>query len=373
MHALAAGDFSHSMTFFVQLAVILGTCRVVGLLVRRFGQPQVVGEMIAGVILGPSLFGLYFPSFSAEIFPRSLIVDGTSGRHPLLTVLYCLAQIGLVLYMFLVGLEYRSDLLKGRARSALSVSLAGVVVPFALGCVIAWFLRDDRRMFTQGVRPHEAMLYLGAAMSITAFPMLARIIHEAGLTGTSLGTLAITAGSADDAMAWCVLAVVLASFQSSLMIAVTAFAGSALFVLVVLLLVKPLLARFEAAAKRNARLEHTYLPSLLVLLMLSAWYTDRIGIYAVFGAFVLGLAVPRGESAARVVRAIEPLTVNLFLPLFFVNSGLNTRINLLGSTEVLGVTALIVLAACLGKGAACYGVSRLTGVGPRESFAIGAY
>src|SRR5215467_7780601 len=216
-----------SLHFFLQLALILVICRVVGFVAKRVGQPQVVGEMIAGVLMGPSLLGLMFPELHSQIFPKSSM-----------GVIYSVSQVGLVLYMFLIGVEFKPDLIRRRIRSAASVSVAGILTPFALGSLIALYLVKDPRFFAATVTAPEAMLFLGAAMSITAFPMLARIIYENGLSGTSLGTLALAAGSMDDAAAWCILAIVLASFTGNIVIALLAIGGGIAYALFVLLIVR---------------------------------------------------------------------------------------------------------------------------------------
>jgi Kef-type K+ transport system membrane component KefB len=354
-------NFELSIRFFFQLAFILSVCRVVGLIAKRAGQPQVVGEMIAGVLMGPSLFGLLLPGLQAEVFPKASM-----------TITYAVAQIGLVLYMFLVGVEFDVDLIRKRLRSAASVSVAGILTPFALGSVIALALvGEGSAFFTRDVSRWEAMLFLGAAMSITAFPMLARIIYERGLTGTSLGTLALAAGSMDDAAAWCILAVVLASFKGDASIAASAIGGGVLYAAVVLAVGRPLLRRLGLRVEREGRVGGPTLAFVLTLVMLGAWVTDAVGIYAVFGAFILGTAMPRGTFAREIERHLEPLTTNFLLPLFFVYSGLNTRVGLVDSPRLWGAALLILLAACLGKGAACWLAARLNGEENREALAIG--
>jgi Kef-type K+ transport system membrane component KefB len=191
--------------FFLQMALILLACRIAGWIGRRLGQPQVVCEMVAGVCLGPSLLGWLAPGLQGHLFPTES-----------LRVLYVGAQLGVGLYMFLVGAEFRVDLFQGRLRSAASVSIAGMAVPFVLGALLTPWLMTIPGLFSPKATQVEATLYLGAAIAITAFPMLARIIYERGLSGTPLGTLALAAGAIDDAAAWCVLAVVLASFGLSL-------------------------------------------------------------------------------------------------------------------------------------------------------------
>ncbi len=355
--------FELSIVVFLQLAVILLACRVVGWLARGVGQPQVVGEMIAGVLLGPSLLGALAPGAMETVFPAG------SGAMP---VLYCVAQIGLVLYMFLVGIEFDAGLLRERGRAALLVSSAGMLAPFALGAALAMPLHRDGAFFPPGVSLGEAVLFLGAAMSITAFPMLARIIRERRLAGTKLGTLALAAGSIDDAVAWCVLAIVLASTSGDAYVAVLAIGGGAVYGVVTLTIGRRLLKPLGRQADRTGDLSPTAFSLILALLMLAAWITDRIGVYAVFGAFILGVAMPRGRLAEILPARIEPLTTHLLLPLFFVYSGLNTRIDLLDRWEHWAAAGAILAAACLGKLVACWAAARLSGATSRESAAVGA-
>lgn len=350
-----------SVALFMALGAILLACRLVGYLARFLGQPQVVGEMIAGVLLGPSLLGWIAPQAQAFLFPKAVM-----------PVVYAIAQIGLVLYMFLVGLDFDVELLRSRVRSAVTVSWAGILTPFALGALIAAAFHGNAALFTEKVSIGEAALFMGAAMSITAFPMLARIIYERGLSGTSMGTLALAAGSADDAAAWCILAVVLASFSGQVSIAAWAIGGGIAFGLLAFIVLRPLLARAGAWIAKREAYDSVALPGALTLLMGAAWYTDKVGIYAVFGAFVLGAAMPRGEIARRIEAQVAPLTVNLLLPLFFVYSGLNTRIGLVNSAALLGLALLILAAASLGKGGACYAAARLGGEPHREAVGIGA-
>ncbi|NBV86485.1 MAG: cation:proton antiporter, partial [Verrucomicrobia bacterium] len=200
-----------AIQFFLQLAVILLFCRVVGAIAARFGQPQVVAEMIAGVLLGPSLFGLIWPEAQAAIFPW----DKAQGLRDTQSYLFPASQLGLALYMFVVGMEFRVDIIRKQLRPAIAVSLAGMIAPFVLGAGLGWLLFHHTELFPKKTSLLEAMLFLGASMCITAFPMLARIIHFKKLNGTTMGTVAIGAGALDDATAWCLLAVVLASFDDN--------------------------------------------------------------------------------------------------------------------------------------------------------------
>ncbi len=349
-----------SVLFFLQLAVILGVCRVVGVLARYLGQPQVVAEMIAGVLMGPSLLGILFPEWQAWLFPAASK-----------TGFYLISQVGLVLYMFLVGLEFDLTLVTKRLRSAAAVSVAGIIAPFALGAMLAWFLSGDKAFFSADVGTWEIMMFVGASMAITAFPMLARIIHERGLAGTSLGTLALAAGSIDDGVAWCLLAVVLASLSGEPMIAVIAVSGAVLYVAGLFTVGRPALKHFGERAIREGKVSHSLLTLTLIVLMVGAWFTDYIGIHAVFGAFIMGIVMPRGLFAERVQQMLQPLVATFLVPLFFVYSGLNTRINLV-DTPYLWIMALgVLLVASVGKGVACWWAARLRGENQRDSLAIG--
>ena len=350
-----------SVAFFLQMAVILAVCRCVGYLARRVGQPQVVGEMIAGVLMGPSLLGLFFPQLQAMIFPKAS-----------LDILYVGSQLGVGLYMFLVGVEFRTDLFTSRIRSAMAVSISGMVVPFLLGGGLALWLLKVPGLFSDKATSLEAMLFLGAAMSITAFPMLARIIYERGLTGTSLGTLALAAGSIDDAAAWCVLAIVLASFGGGASTAVLAIAGGLGYGLIMVTAGRKLLARLGTATEREGKLTPTMLASVLMLLCLCCWVTDAIGIHAVFGGFLLGVAMPRGLFAKELQRQLEPFAVVFLLPMFFTYSGLNTRLDLVDSPQLALIALAVLVVSCLGKGFACWAAARFSGEDNRTAMAVGA-
>ncbi len=355
--------FDLSVLFFLQIAVILGACRLVGIVFKHLGQPQVVSEMLTGVLLGPSLLGWLAPSVSAALFPPE--------SKP---IIFAVCQIGLSLYMFLVGVEFDHDLIRKRLRSAASVSIAGIAVPFALGAALAYWISGNGStdpLFSLKTTTMQAMLFMGAAMSITAFPMLARIILENGLAKTSLGTLVLAAGSIDDAAAWCVLAVVLASFQSNFTIAAYAIGGGIGFCLLCLFVVRPALLRLGRQVEATGEMSPGILVFVLMLVMLGSWFTDIIQIYAVFGAFMMGLAMPRGKFAAELIRQIMPLTTALLLPMFFIYSGLNTKLGLVNTPYLWAVAGIILVAAVLGKGVACYGAARLNGETHYQSVAIG--
>ena len=346
--------------FFFQIAVILVVCQIVGIFGRRAGQPQVVSEMLAGVLLGPSLLGLFLPAVSAKLFPPET-----------LRVLFPVSQLGLAVYMFVVGLEFRMDIVQRQLRSAVAVSVWGMVAPFVLGAALAWYFFHHTQLFPPRASLVEAMLFLGASMCITAFPMLARIVHFKRLTGTTMGTVAIGAGAINDAAAWALLAVVLASFDGNFSYAVTNIAGGIGYVAVTLIAIRPLLARWGRAIETRGELSESEFVLILALMALGAWFTDLIGLHGVFGAFVMGVAMPRGIVARELIARIQPLTVALLLPLFFTYSGLNTQIGLIDSAYLWGMTGLVMVAAVGGKGVACWLAARATGLSNRESLGIG--
>ena len=350
-----------SVAFFLQMAIILAACRVVGFVGRRLGQPQVVGEMVAGVVLGPSLFGLLLPELHARVFPRET-----------LHILYVVAQLGVGLYMFLVGVEFKTELFRGRVRSALGVSLSGMLVPCALGSGLAVVFVRMPGLFAERTTTAEAMLFLSAAMSITAFPVLARIIQERGLMGTRLGTLALAAGCIDDAAAWCVLAVVLASFGASAVPAAATIAGGAAYAVLMLTLGRRALRGLEPQAQRAGGVTPSMLALVLILFTLAGWLTDTIGLHTVFGGFLLGVAMPRGVLSRELTRQLEPFAIVFLLPMFFAYSGLNTRLDLITEPTLLAVAIAVLAAACLGKGAACWAAARWQGENQCTALAIGA-
>jgi Kef-type K+ transport system membrane component KefB len=356
----APGDFS--VHFFLQLAVIIFTCRVVGWLGKKFlAQPQVVGEMIAGVILGPSLMGLLWPDMQLALFPKETK-----------NVLYVGAQFGVGLYMFLVGTTLNLDHFKSRAKSAFGVSLAGIVVPFILAALITPFLLTVPGLFTPGISRANAALFMGACIALTAFPMLARIINERGLSNSSLGTLSLTAGAFDDAASWCVLALVLATFGAGPGVAVLAIGGAVCYFLFLVFFGKRLLAPLGAAVDKRGEMSMTVLAIAMGLFCLSAFFMDAIGIHAIFGGFILGVFMPRGLFTAELKKKVEPVAVILLLPMFFTYSGLNTRMDMVNSPALLLIALGILAASILAKFGACYVAARISGEDNRTALGIGA-
>lgn len=391
-----------AIQFFFQIAVILVACRIVGCIAARFGQPQVVAEMIAGVVLGPSVFGNLMPEWQAALFPW----DSSQQSRDTQSYLFPASQLGLALYMFIVGLEFRVDVIRQNLKCSIAVSLAGMIAPFLLGAALAAFFFHNTDLFPERTTIREAMLFLGASMCITAFPMLARIIHYKGLSGTVMGTVAIGAGAIDDVTAWCLLALVLATFDGDPSRVSESIMGGIGFVVIVAFVVRPFLARAQhwllhppghesvntmpelpneshgvpggdtgksdaAVTNSSGELSDSGLAVCLALMALGAWFTDLIQLHAVFGAFVVGAAMPKGPVTKGLIASIQPIAVALLLPLFFTYSGLNTQIGLLNSWYLWGMCLLVLTAAILGKGVACYLAARATGLSNRDSLGIG--
>jgi Kef-type K+ transport system membrane component KefB len=368
-------NFDLVIQLFLQLTVILATCRIVTILGRRYlGQTDVVCEMIAGVMLGPSLLGLIAPSFQQWLFPKLPIITALGDKipNPSMSILYAISQIGLAIYMFLIGLEFNTKLLKHHIKSAGLLSAAGIITPFILGAIASFWLYHNGNFFQPQVVPWSAALYLGASMTITAFPMLARILYERGLAQTRFGTLALGAASVDDGVAWCLLAIVLASVKNSINIAILAIGGGICYVLFAIFIGQRLLQVFTRMTKRDAGVSRQTLTLFLIVLMFCAWFTDITGIYAIFGAFVLGAVTPRGEFAQQIRQYTEFFTTSFLLPIFFVFSGLNTQIGLVNTPALWGITLLILAIAIFGKGIACMLAAKLAGENWRESATIGA-
>jgi len=285
--------------------------------------------------------------------------------------LFPASQLGLALYMFVVGMEFRMDIVRKSMHSAIAVSIAGMLAPFLLGAGLAWVLFYQTELFPKNTSLLEAMLFLGASMCITAFPMLARIIHFKKLTGTTMGTVALGAGAINDAAAWCLLALVLASFEHNWSHALVNISSGTAYVLFTVLVVRPALLKAKGWLTKDGALTDAGLVVGLALMALGAWITDLVGLHAVFGAFVMGTVMPRGVIVRDLVGRIQPLTVALLLPLFFTYSGLNTKITLLNTGFLWLMCGAVLFAAIMGKGVGCWLAARATGIANREALGIG--
>jgi Kef-type K+ transport system membrane component KefB len=346
----------------VQAALILGLSRIVSLLFLRIRQPQVMGEMVAGIMLGPSLFGWLLPRQFSLVFPPESV-----------PYLNTLSQIGVMLFLFLIGLELDPKLLKSRGKSALVISQCSIVTPFLLGMALTAFLYP--RLFNQhpATRFTSAALFMGAAMSITAFPVLARILTERNLHRTPLGTLAIACAAVDDVTAWCILALVIAIDRArGLSTGLTTGLEAVIYVLVMFLIIRPFLRRLQLIFDSTGRLSQNLLAIILLLVLASSMVTEAIGIHALFGAFLMGAIMPKGTLFVRnISEKIEDFAVVFLLPIFFAYTGLRTQIGLLNHWSLWGYTLLVLLTACGGKFGGASLSARACGVGWREASAIG--
>jgi Kef-type K+ transport system membrane component KefB len=344
-----------------QVVVVLLAARLLGAVFRRIHQPHVVGEMVAGILLGPSLLGWAAPEVSRALFPP----EG-------LGALNALSQVGLLIFMFLLGLQMDHRQLGSRAGAVLSISLASMVVPFALGAGLAVYLHP--LLAPPGVPLTGFALFMGAAMSVTAFPVLARIITERGLLHTRLGTLALACAALDDVIAWCVLAAVVALIRAGAgpLPPWAMVAGAAAFVAVMVLGVRPLLARLTAGFSGDGNRQREALGLVLLVVLAAAWTTEALGLHALFGAFLAGVVMPRGRIVAEAVATrLEDATVVLLLPLFFAFTGLRTHVEMVQGGGMWGLAALVIVVAVAGKFGASALAARMAGMDWRESAAIG--
>jgi Kef-type K+ transport system membrane component KefB len=291
-----------------------------------------------------------------------------------MNIIYTLSQLGLVLYMFVVGMEFDTRLMRRNAGAAASISLAGLLTPLLLGVGAAAFLLSRRgEFFTGRVSFVQASVFMGAAIATTAFPMLARIISERGIAGSRMGTMVLTSGAVTDAVSWILLATVVAVFHSDPHVALLALVGGGLYLVLMVTGGKRLLEKIYARAGSDdprAKGTPSTLIVTLVLVLAAGWYTNAVGIHSIFGGFVLGIVMPRGV-VDQLTQWIEPMVKNLLLPLFFVYSGLNTHIGLLNTPYLWAVTIGIFAISVLGKGVACYGAARLNGMRHYEAVAVG--
>jgi K+:H+ antiporter len=349
-------------TLVLQVAVILMVCRVVGGLFRYFHQPRVVGEMFAGILLGPSLLGWLAPGLSNLLFPSSS-----------LSYLSALSQVGMVIFMFLVGLRTNPGELKSQGHAAVLTSHVSITVPFVLSAVLAIYLYP--RLSDDSVSFVSFALFMGAAMSITAFPVLARILTERDMLRSPLGTLAIACAAVDDVTGWCILAYIVVLIRSSNGTAYVWFrlAGVACFILIMVFGVRPLLRRLEPIFERRGVVGENILALILVLLLGSALCTEWLGVHLLFGAFLMGIVMPKNQRFVRyIVDRFETVTVILLLPLFFAFTGLRTTIGLLKGHDMWMYCGLIVLVATVGKLGGSMLASRVAGMSLRDAAKLGA-
>lgn len=347
---------------FVQLLVIIAAARLAGMIFSRFGLPTVVGEMTAGILLGPSLFGWLAPDAFAFVFPPDS-----------LGALRLLSQIGICLFMFVVGMELNVSHLRNRAKAVVAVSHSSIVVPFLMGVTLAWFLFQDYA----GPKASFAgfALFMGIAMSITAFPVLARILQERGMTQTPLGSMVIACAAVDDVTAWTIMAFVIAvAGASGFGGAMMTMAFAALFVVFMLMVVRPLLPKLIGQEGLNRpKPADTTLAIIVCVIVGGALCTEIIGIHALFGAFLAGAIMPNMAGFREKVSArVEKFSTVLLLPLFFAFTGLRTRIDLIDDLNSWLLCGLVVLVATAGKLGASAVAARMAGLDTRQSLQVGA-
>ncbi|MFC5597315.1 cation:proton antiporter [Deinococcus cellulosilyticus] len=343
---------------FLQIAIILLLSRLVGLLMKRMGQPQVIGEILTGIALGPSLLGLFFPQVQHALFPKESV-----------DLLKSLSSIGLVLFMFLVGLELDMGQIRKMYHKAISISLGGILFPLLLGVGAGALLLNSADFFPPTQDPLVSVAFLGVAMSVTAFPVLARILSEFRMTRSRIGSLALASAAIDDLLAWMLLAVVMILSKGTSQAAIVTGLGIVGVSAVSFLLLRPLLAKLAVWLEEHKH-ENWILPIWMVLLLLLASVTEAVGMHFIMGAFILGLITPRGWIAEQLEHRIAPLATQLFLPIFFVISGLNTQVNLLSGWHAWMVAGGIILVASLGKLLGCGYVAWRSGETPGDALTV---
>lgn len=345
----------------LQIIIIIIAARAFGWFFKKIGQPMVIGEILAGIVLGPSLLGLYFPDVSTFLFPVQSLGN-----------LSILSQVGLVLFMFVIGMELDLKVLRNKAHEAVVISHASIIIPFALGVGLAYFIYQSYA--PEHIEFASFALFLGISMSITAFPVLARIIQERGIHKTKLGAIAITCAAADDITAWCLLAVVIAivkagSFVSSIYTIVLAIA----YVVFMLKFVRPFLKRIGELYQSEKHLNKWLVALFFLVLLISSFITETIGIHALFGAFLAGTIMPENMRIRNLfIEKIEDIAVVMLLPLFFVMSGLRTEIGLLNDIELWKTTGIIIAIAVIGKFVGSALAAKFVGQNWKDSLSIGA-
>jgi len=358
--AKAAAKFEPLPHLLIALVAILVLARVLGALCRYLKQPPVIGEVLAGIALGPSLLGRVAPAVSDLILPREI--------SPLLSIL---AQLGVILFMFTVGLELDIALVRKRTHATVAVSHASIVVPFVLGGVLSLFLYP--RLATRDVPFHAFALFIGVSMSVTAFPVLARILTDRGLSTSRLGVVALTCAAVDDITAWCLLGFVVAVVKSDgggalLGILVQVF----VYLAVMFVAVRPVVEWIAQTQERRGEVRQDVIALMLGLVLVSALTTEWLGIHALFGAFLVGALVPHASLLSQEIqRKLRDIVVVLFLPAFFAFTGTRTRISLVSGAEQWLICGLIILVASVGKFGGSLIASRLTGMTWRDAAALG--
>jgi Kef-type K+ transport system membrane component KefB len=359
-------SFNHNLIhplaiLILQIISIILVSRLFGYIFNKIGQPTVIGEIVAGIVLGPSLLGLFLPEASMFLFPKASLPN-----------LQFLSQVGLILFMFVIGMELDLKVLRHQAHEAVVISHASIIIPYFLGMGLAYYMYDiyapDNISFL------SFALFMGIAMSITAFPVLARVIQERDLTKTKLGSIAITCAAADDVTAWCILAAVIAIVKAGTFVSALYTIGLALvYVLLMIFIVQPLLKRIGNVYSERETISKTIVALAFLVLLGSAYLAEIIGIHALFGAFLAGVIMPPHFSFRKIMMdKIEDVSLVLLLPLFFVFTGLRTQIGLLNQTDLWIVCCYIIVTAVAGKFGGSTLAARFVGQSWKESLSLGA-
>jgi Kef-type K+ transport system membrane component KefB len=352
----AAAQPNTLLHLLLALAAVLACGRALGWLFKRLRQPPVIAEVIAGICLGPSLLGHFFPEAGAFLLPAAVA--------PLLGAI---AQLGVILYMFQVGLELDLSELKGKGHSTIAISHASIVLPFLLGSLLALWLYP--RFASQEVPFLSFALFMGVAMSITAFPVLTRILADEGLTKSALGTLALSCAAVDDATAWCLLAMVVGVAQAEGAAAALVPLWTLGFILGMIMIARPLIRRVLG---RTAKPGQGTVALVFLGVLLAALTTEAIGIHAIFGAFMLGVLIPHDSKVAKDFEVkLKDVVGILLLPAFFAFTGMRTQIGLLEGGLAWGACALVIVVATLGKFGGAALAARFSGLKAREATALG--
>lgn len=345
----------------LQIIVILTVARLVGVLFRHIGQPQVIGEIVAGILLGPSILGALWPEAFAFLFPEESIA-----------FIEILSEFGLILFMFTIGMELRPAEIKSQFRKAFIISQSGIFIPFILGMLLTIFLYDSTSFHV----PYLPLaLFMGIAMSITAFPVLARIIQERGMSRTHLGSLALNTAAVADIAAWLLLAAVMAIIQSgSITSALFNFLFLILYIALFFGVIRPLFALVGSVYNKNELVNKTLVAVIFILVLVSAYLTNLLSMHALFGAFMVGLIMPDDNKFRHVItEKVEDVSLSIFLPLFFVSSGLRTELGLINSGALWALLTLLVVVAIVGKVGGTYIAARLCNISKKESLYLGAF
>lgn len=351
---IISGIKEPQILFLFQLLLIIVVAKLTGFLLSKLGQPAVVGEIAAGILLGPSIMGAVFPDFSAMVFPS----ESLKG-------LQYLSQIGLVLFMFTVGLELDLSEMKSEIKAIAVISTASILFPFAIGCGVAFYI------YSYFIPEHHTFLsftlFMGISLSITAFPVLARIILERKMQRSKVGYLSLSCAAINDCAAWFILSVILAYIKTeNYYSALVRLGFIILYLAFMLFLVKPFLQ------KTYSRIEKYFTVIILGVVLFSSILTELLGIHALFGAFIAGIIISDKKfNKTELIKKIHDISIILFLPVFFALSGLRTSIALLNTTDLWVIFLIILVLAIAGKLISSALASRISGLNWHDSIAVG--